>query len=188
MSNVVHGDGDGAVGVGAAVGVAVGAVVGVGVVVGGKVALWAGVLVGAGLVAGVVVDVGAEVGVTVVAGLGVAAGEPPQAGAASATSTSLAVLTTVCMPPTTAGLGALSGADNREQNAPLGERRLIWRTGHCGPRSYDTGMRFSGSTNGMGTTVALRSPHSEPTRNVEPGADSSVGTQQKPMLRASRGE
>ena len=49
-------------------------------------------------------------------------------------------------------------------------------------------MRFSGSTKGIGTTVALRSPHSVATRSVEPGAARSTGTQQKPMFALRRGE
>lgn len=48
------------------------------------------------------------------------------------------------------------------------------------PRSVrqDTGIFFSGSTNGIGTTFAFRFPHSVSTVSVVPLAASAVGTQQ----------
>ena len=42
----------------------------------------------------------------------------------------------------------------------------------------DTGIRFCGSTNGNGVTVAVRGPHSLATDTVVPGAVSRVGSQQ----------
>ena len=44
--------------------------------------------------------------------------------------------------------------------------------------SQDTGIRFSGSTNGIGTTFAVRVPHSVSTVRVVPGRARVVGTQQ----------
>ncbi len=42
----------------------------------------------------------------------------------------------------------------------------------------ETGIRFWGSTNGIGTTVAWRSPHSLATSSRVPSATSGDGTQQ----------
>ena len=44
-------------------------------------------------------------------------------------------------------------------------------------RVQDTGIVFSGSMNGIGTTVAVRDPHSDSTSSRVPVAASSVGTQ-----------
>lgn len=42
---------------------------------------------------------------------------------------------------------------------------------------YETGIVFFGSTNGIGTTVAVRVPHSDSTSSTVPVSDSSTGTQ-----------
>src|SRR4029077_9908263 len=46
------------------------------------------------------------------------------------------------------------------------------------PPCYETGIRLSGSTNGMSTTVAVRAPHSVSTVTVVPFDDNSLGNQQ----------
>jgi hypothetical protein len=48
-----------------------------------------------------------------------------------------------------------------------------WRPG----RAYDTGICFSGSTNGMSTTTAERFPHSDSTPSEVPRSAYCVGTQ-----------
>ena len=53
---------------------------------------------------------------------------------------------------------------------------------------YETGMCLSGSTNGLGTTVAVRGPHSVSTLIFVPLAAISVGSQQYPMFFFRRGE
>jgi len=49
-------------------------------------------------------------------------------------------------------------------------------------------MRLSGSTNGIGTTVPVRRPHSVSTRTFVPFCAISIGTQQYPMFFLSLGE
>ena len=58
--------------------------------------------------------------------------------------------------------------------APGGCRRC----GSSGRIPQDTGIRFSGSTNGIGTTFAARFPHSVSTVSLLPGSAIAVGTQQ----------
>lgn len=48
----------------------------------------------------------------------------------------------------------------------------------CAAISYDTGIRFCGSTKGRAVTVAVRRPHSLATFTVLPGTASGVGSQQ----------
>ena len=63
--------------------------------------------------------------------------------------------------------------ESEEEFTPSGKGR------HPSSESrYDTGIRLSGSTNGIGATVAIRRPHSLSTRTFEPSLASSVGTQQ----------
>ena len=52
------------------------------------------------------------------------------------------------------------------------------RCGSSGRIPQDTGIRFSGSTNGIGTTFAARFPHSVSTVSLLPGSARAVGTQQ----------
>lgn len=53
---------------------------------------------------------------------------------------------------------------------------------------YETGIDFEGSTKGISTTVAARSPHSVATRIVCPSRLAAVGSQQNPMFAERRGE
>jgi hypothetical protein len=64
----------------------------------------------------------------------------------------------------TAHLG-LAGARTRNGEAPA---RLPVRGATRGRQ--EIGIDFSGSTNGMGTTVAVRVPHSDSTVTVRPSA------------------
>src|SRR5258706_8256512 len=73
-------------------------------------------------------------------------------------------------------LSKIRGAPASEAAVAVSRCRGV--AGQPGPPGQDTGMRFSGSTNGMGTTVAARLPHSVSTRRDVPSALSSIGTQQ----------
>src|SRR5918996_1632885 len=53
---------------------------------------------------------------------------------------------------------------------------------------YDLGICLPGSTNGIGTTVASRSPSEVATRSGVPSSESATRVQAKPMFRSSRGD
>src|SRR5262245_25321781 len=55
-------------------------------------------------------------------------------------------------------------------------------------RAQDTGIVFSGSTNGIGTTVAARVPHSVSTVTGWPSVLRSAGSHAYPMFAPRRGE
>ena len=102
------------------------------------------------------------------------------------------------------GAGRRNRADQAGVAAEGRQRRGAWRvyrprrgrsphvvapaSEHFSEPPQETGIRFSGSTNGMGTTVPVRGPDSLWTRTFEPAAASSTGTQQNPMFFLRRGE
>lgn len=66
------------------------------------------------------------------------------------------------------------------REVPFATRRL--------PPGYETGICLFGSTKGICTTVARRSPHSVFTASEVPSSDLPIGTHANPMFRSSLGE